>query len=252
MIKTLMKFTDISKIHTSLLQMKNLTDFTQVFIFVLIFQLLIYLISGFYFEYTNPTPKTPKRIQQIKKEIMYSGGIMIINVGYAIFWLYAVDHLTPFYGYFETHKYTITHFIIGLFVYLFVMDTWFYWTHRFLHMPYFFKNVHLMHHQFYKPSAFCQDAVHPLEGLIQGPVGHGLATLFYPIHPIALAVFGTLTSIFAIAAHDGREYDINDHYKHHTHVKVNFSLYWGFWDVVCGTRWNPKLEPDEGYKNYQD
>ena len=79
-----------------------------------------------------------------------------------------------------------------------------------------------------------------------------MTSLFYPMHPVCLGFFGFLSSVFAIAAHDGQKWDLNDHYKHHTHVKVNFALYWGFWDILCGTRYNPKMKEDEGFHHYKE
>ena len=34
--------------------------------------------------------------------------------------------------------------------------------------------------------------------------GHFMVTFFFPVHPVAHAVFGLLSSVFAIAAHDGQ------------------------------------------------
>ena len=147
-----------------------------------------------------------------------------------------------------------------------------------LHLPWMWKYVHHIHHQFLTPTPFAQDAVHPIEGIVQGPMGHHLITLFVPMHPVAHALFGFLTSVYAIGAHDGmrafascknaarasndqvvrsrcrartgRMFDWNDHVKHHSHKHVNYGLYWGFWDYICGTRYNSavhKPASDPGY-----
>lgn len=47
--------------------------------------------------------------------------------------------------------------------------------------------------------------------------------------------------MFAVAAHDGRQWDLNNHYYHHCAGKgrvnsFNYSLYWPLWDVVFNTR----------------
>lgn len=72
-------------------------------------------------------------------------------------------------NYFVVHRYTLTWFIFNVLVYGFIFDSWFYWTHRALHeSQYLWDKIHTTHHGFKNPSAFCQDAVHPLEGLVQG------------------------------------------------------------------------------------
>jgi lathosterol oxidase len=118
----------------------------------------------------------------------------------------------------------------------------FYATHRWLHESQFLWNtVHRIHHGFKEPSAFAQDAVHPFEAILQGPLGHFCPTLVFPVHPVAHAAFGFLSSVFAVAAHDGRTWDLNNHYYHHCagqgrRNSFNYSLYWPLWDNVFNTR----------------
>jgi len=214
----------------------------------------IYFLAAGAFEYANPAPKYEKRKAEISKELKYGITAVIVDVLYATMWLYWIDKYTPFYGYFQTRSYTITWFIIDIIAYMFIFDSWFYWTHRLLHKPWWWRNVHFHHHQFLYPTAFAQDAVHPFEAVFQGPMGHHLASILVPIHPVALAFFGFCTSIYAIAAHDGRQYDFNDHCKHHTHKHVNFSLYFGFWDKICGTRYTPSKTKkwEAAYKALED
>jgi Delta7-sterol 5-desaturase len=37
------------------------------------------------------------------------------------------------------------------------------------HLPFFMKYIHRVHHQFHETTAFGQDAVHPIEAILQGP-----------------------------------------------------------------------------------
>lgn len=69
-------------------------------------------------------------------------------------------------------------------------------------------------------------------------MGHYFCALVFPMHPVAHAVFGFLTSLFAIAAHDGRAWDLSGHTQHHHHKDLNFGLY-GCWDCVCNSRFSP-------------
>ena len=93
------------------------------------------------------------------------------------------------------------------------------------------------------PNSFAQFAVHPVEAALQGPVGHFLVQLWFPVHPIQMAVMGFLSSAWAFAAHDGRGGDFNSHYFHHSKGRgrkhyFNLGFLTPFWDVVCGTRWS--------------
>ena len=225
----------------------EITDIKSYFFYtalVLIAYVSVYFIVGSALEYSNPTPKTEERVASTKKQMMMGFQALLYVVSFTTLWLWKVDPLTHYYGYYETTPYSFKSFFLNLFIYLFVFDTWFYWTHRLLHLKFFWNQVHHVHHQFLEPTAFAQDAVHWFEGILQGPMGHVLTTLVYPMHPIAVNAFGFLTSIYALLAHDGRILDLNDHMKHHHYKSCNFGLYWGFWDYLFDTRYSRKKFPD--------
>jgi Delta7-sterol 5-desaturase len=124
-----------------------------------------------------------------------------------------------------------------------LFDIWFYCTHVAMHYPVFWHYIHSFHHQFMEPSAFGQDAVHPLEAVLQGPCGHFMITLIFPMHPVLHSLFGFLTGLYAIFAHDGR-WDPADHNKHHYYTSCNYGLY-GFMDYIFGTKYKKSLYPVE-------
>jgi len=240
--------TSVRTLASSVLQIHSVSDWAIQTFFVTLGYQAIYILGAGLFEYTNPTPKTPQRIAEIKLELSMGVVAMICNVLYAMTWMWLVEPYGPFFGYFETHQYTVTSFLAGTIVYLFWFDSWFYWTHRLLHLrkPFnFWYHVHRHHHQFVDPTAFAQDAVHPFEAILQGPMGHYFITLLFPLHPVVHAVFGFLTSLYAIAAHDARSLDLNDHVKHHHYKSCNFALYWAFWDYVCLTRFCHMKYPEK-------
>jgi len=188
-------------------------------------------------------------MNEIYSEVKVGIFIVFVNVTASTTWMFVFEPYTHYFAYYETHPYTLRSFVMSCMVYFFIADTWFYWTHRMLHLKWFWRHVHHSHHAYVYPTAFCQDAVHWFEAVIQGPCGHFLASLFYPMHPIFLAAAGFFTAAFAIAAHDGRALDVNGHTKHHTFkmgaskygiAGCNFALYWGLWDFICGTRYDPK------------
>ncbi|KJE94020.1 sterol desaturase [Capsaspora owczarzaki ATCC 30864] len=237
----------IKDLAKTVLHMDTLSDWTISTVLVSFGYVMSFLLTAGAFEYTNPKVKDEKRMAIIKLELQYGIGSLVWISIYATTWLFLVDAHTPYYAYFATHDYTFTWLLINVAWYLFWMDTFFYWSHRLLHMTKpinLWFLVHRHHHQFVDPTAFGQDAVHPLEALLQGPVPHFLTFVFMPMHPLTASVLGFFTSIYAIAAHDGRRFDLNDHVKHHHYKNVNFGLYWGLWDYICGTRWSKQGHPD--------
>ena len=146
------------------------------------------LLAGL-FEYSNPSIKTKERTESMWRQISLSIQSIILCVVYAILWMFYVDPILPYYGYYDVHDYTIGEFIKNLICYLFIFDTWFYMTHRLMHMRKpinFWKYIHMTHHQFVEDTtAFAQDAVHWFEAILQGPMGHNLIFALVPMHPIA-------------------------------------------------------------------
>ncbi len=85
--------------------------------------------------------------------------------------------------------------------------------------------------------------MHPVEAALQGPIGHFLVQLWFPVHPIQLAVMGFLSSAWAFAAHDGRGGDFNSHYFHHSKGRgrkhyFNLGFLTPVIDILMGTRWS--------------
>lgn len=191
----------------------------------------------------NPIPKTERRMEEIRKQIKMSVVALIVVCVISAGWFWLIEPHTPYYGYFETHEYTFGEFVKNVVIYLLAFDTYYYWFHRMLHLDWFMKKVHAHHHQFMEPTAFAQDAVHPFESFLQGPFGHFLATLIYPMHPVTITVIGFLTSCYALLAHDGTWGDLNEHHYHHWYHRCNYGLYWGLWDFICDTRYSEKKYP---------
>jgi sterol desaturase/sphingolipid hydroxylase (fatty acid hydroxylase superfamily) len=140
---------------------------------------------------------------------------------------------------------SLTEVLVDMGVYMIVQDTIFYWSHRMLHLPYFYKRIHKKHHQFYTPVALSAEYAHPVEdffnhtAFIAGPLimGSHVATIYlwffvriwetvdahsgYAL-PFPLSPF----SPFGVA--DRHDY-------HHSQNKGCFGSFFAIWDKICGT-----------------
>lgn len=92
-----------------------------------------YLATAAVFEFTNPAPKTEKRLNSMKEEIKLGVTVTLLNVVFATAWMFWIEPHTPYYAWFETHEHNLKAFVVELAVYMLWADTWFYWTHRLLH-----------------------------------------------------------------------------------------------------------------------
>ncbi|KIY96715.1 hypothetical protein MNEG_11249 [Monoraphidium neglectum] len=152
-------------------------------------------------------------------------------------------------------------------------DTWFFFVHRYAHInKWLFRHVHAMHH---RNDAYLNvtsnSFEHPIDGLmvVGIPVGFvallgchigNFWTLFVPMHTIAcIFVFGHSGYDLALDEwHHVALLAINpmlliqlvtanaavpmDHEDHHTNPRVNFSLFFTFWDDLFDCS-HPKRAP---------
>lgn len=213
--------------------LENIQDFQVQSLLMLVVYILQYLALGGVFEGTNPKhylrplpagapaaeraaaqAVVDKRREQVYHEMRAGVLSLVITVALAVLWMYVGEPRTAFYGFFEERAWSPWWALGGVAAYVASFDTWFYWSHLALHeIDWVWHSIHYFHHQYKEPSAFAQFAVHPVEAALQGPVGHFLVQLWFPVHPVQLAVMGFLSSAWAFAAHDGRWGDFNSHVR---------------------------------------
>ena len=138
---------------------------------------------------------------------------------------------------------------LSLLAYLLLHDTWFYWTHRWMHQPRWFKLAHAVHHESRPPTAWAAMSFHPVEALT-GAVVIPALVFFIPIHVAVLGLVLTIMTVMGISNHMGWEMfprwlvhgpaghwliTATHHEKHHSAYRGNYGLYFRVWDKICGT-----------------
>eukprot|EP01112_Ceratiomyxa_fruticulosa_P012448 TRINITY_DN3447_c0_g1_i2.p1 TRINITY_DN3447_c0_g1~~TRINITY_DN3447_c0_g1_i2.p1 ORF type:complete len:269 (+),score=41.71 TRINITY_DN3447_c0_g1_i2:797-1603(+) len=127
-----------------------------------------------------------------------------------------------------------------------IEDFYFYWVHRALHWPMWYKYIHKIHHEHAAPFGIAAEYAHPAETLILG-----LGTVIGPAltirHLFTLYIWLGLRLYQTIEAHSG--YDIpwlftryipfwggaHFHDFHHETFVGNYSSSFTIWDWVFGT-----------------
>ena len=147
---------------------------------------------------------------------------------------------------------------VSVLLYLFLHDTWFYWTHRWMHRPRLFRIAHAVHHASRPPTAWAAMSFHPWEALT-GAVVIPILVLLIPIHYGALLGVLMIMTVMGVTNHmgwemfprwlvNGRAGDwlitASHHQRHHREYGCNYGLYFRFWDRVCGT--------DKGLGSFRD
>jgi sterol desaturase/sphingolipid hydroxylase (fatty acid hydroxylase superfamily) len=138
---------------------------------------------------------------------------------------------------------------ISVLLYLFAHDTWFYWTHRWMHRPRLFRRAHAVHHASRPPTAWTAMSFHPWEAVTGAVVIPALAFLI-PIHVALLGLVLAIMTLMGITNHMGWELfparlvhsrlggwliTASHHQRHHENYQCNYGLYFRVWDRLCGT-----------------
>lgn len=67
-------------------------------------------------EFTNPIPKTPFRIKNIKLEVKRGIVALFWVLIFATLFMWLIEPLTPYYGYYQTHDFGLKEWCISLIV----------------------------------------------------------------------------------------------------------------------------------------
>ena len=93
---------------------------------------------------------------------------------------------------------------VSVLIYLFVHDTYFYWTHRLMHRPRVFRVMHKVHHDSRQPTPWASFSFHPYEAVL-GAVAIPALSFVVPIHVGALLFILVLMTVCAVLNHTGYE-----------------------------------------------
>ncbi|WP_319773189.1 sterol desaturase family protein [Breoghania sp.] len=125
-------------------------------------------------------------------------------------------------------------------------DAWFYWGHRLLHLPAFYR-FHAPHHASLAPTPWSNDSSTTVDTLIE----HGYYLVIWFVLPIpAVALFAQrlFDQISGMIGHAGFEYFASPtsrwpwpfictsfHDLHHSRFHYNFGNFFSLWDRMMGT-----------------
>jgi sterol desaturase/sphingolipid hydroxylase (fatty acid hydroxylase superfamily) len=189
------------------------------------------------------------RARQIRGEIgwsLLSAAIYGVPAG-IVAWGWQAHGWTRIYT--DTGAFPLWYLPVSLLLYLFAHDTWFYWTHRWMHRPKWFRIAHAVHHASRPPTAWAAMSFHPIEALTGAVVIPALAFLI-PVHVAVLGLVLTIMTVMGVTNHMGWEMfprrlvhsrlgnwliTASHHHRHHEHYQCNYGLYFRVWDRLCGT-----------------
>ncbi|MFB0611961.1 sterol desaturase family protein [Aurantiacibacter poecillastricola] len=187
--------------------------------------------------------------RQIRREIgwsMASAAIYGIPAG-LVAWGWQEHGWTLIYT--DLSAYPLWYLPVSLFAYLLAHDTWFYWTHRWMHEPKWFRIAHAVHHASRPPTAWAAMSFHPIEALTGAIVIPALVFLI-PVHVGVLGVVLAIMTVMGVTNHMGWDMfpkwlvhspvgnwliTASHHQRHHDEYRCNYGLYFRIWDRLCKT-----------------
>lgn len=181
---------------------------------------------------------------QFRKEFFWSSltAVLFALAGSVLYLLWQNGY-TKIYVQLDT--YPIWWLPLSLIVAMLVHETYYYWLHRWMHLPRIFPIFHKVHHNSHITSPWTAFSFHPLEGILQA-VFLPLLLMVFPMHPYVIITQLTIMTFSSVINHlDIEIYPANfhrhffgkwligatHHSLHHKQFKYNFGLYFTFWDM---------------------
>ena len=91
-------------------------------------------------------------------------------------------------------------------IFMIIVDTQFYWTHRLLHTSYFYKTIHKINHHYHYPIPLSYEYTHPIKNLIAGTLPLFIGPFLFKSHIYTFCVWFGIWIIESMEAHSG--YDL--------------------------------------------
>eukprot|EP01025_Chloroclados_australasicus_P053070 TRINITY_DN6208_c1_g3_i1.p1 TRINITY_DN6208_c1_g3~~TRINITY_DN6208_c1_g3_i1.p1 ORF type:complete len:319 (-),score=15.95 TRINITY_DN6208_c1_g3_i1:391-1299(-) len=233
--------------------------FTQLFLFYYVFGIFLHFVLPRLLE-VKSVQKIGRQKNQIMREALTSLGPIGVkaavwtvveklhNAGFGLTYLGSTNTFSDW-----------SYILLTIITLDYLHDTWFYWTHRLLHLGWMYKHVHHVHHQSTSPTAFTGYSFHVLEAVIVF-ANEIIVCFLFPIHLKVHRIYHIWTTCIHMGGHCGFEMapfspsveqvlgyfvyglkanpwvnTVQHHDMHHKSPKHHFSLYFTHWDRWMGT-----------------
>ena len=136
---------------------------------------------------------------------------------------------------------TIFNVLLGLVILNLWNEVHFFIVHRIMHLPFFMKNVHYIHHQSKVPTVYSVYSFHWLEALLLSTVPLTIC-LFIPLSPIAIAIYPLVSVLLNYSGHCNYRFGNGTtkswflfgthHNEHHFKNRKNYGFLSPFLDYI--------------------
>ncbi len=229
-------------------------SYLNVYLLTVFYFLFLYFIIGWLFNYccealrrlniTELIVASQRPAKQTKQEIKHSL-ISILVFGFSSFpviFLYRN-------GFFKLEENTVSNILLGLLALNVWNEIHFFCIHRLMHLPFFLRHVHKIHHQSKIPSVWSVYSFHWLEAFLLSTVPLTLSLMF-SLAPLAIALYPLNSILFNFSGHCNYRFAsikntwlnmASRHVEHHQKTKVSFGFVSALLDKLFSTNKSSKI-----------
>jgi len=135
-------------------------------------------------------------------DILYSFQTVLVFATMASLVLFQWREYTNLYP--KINEHGLGYYLLTFPLMFIIHDTYFYWMHRFMHLPQVFKHVHLVHHHSTNPTPWTSYSFHLIEAVLEAGIIPIIAFTL-PVHRSALGLFLLFQFIYNVYGHLGFE-----------------------------------------------
>lgn len=192
-------------------------------------------------------PRAPERKRVVSEILLSFRTCVILSVGCTSTWLLSQWEWNRIYW--DLTRYSVAWHVGSLLLTVVLWDAWFYWTHRIMHHPLFFRHFHVAHHRSHNPTPWTVYSLDTSEAVTYA-VFLPIVSFLYPIHPYTIGCFMVIQFACNLVLHSGYEIapswfakspassvfsSATAHVMHHQYGKGNYGFCFQYWDHLFGT-----------------
>jgi ring-1,2-phenylacetyl-CoA epoxidase subunit PaaE len=212
------------------------------------FFIIFWIVGKKYFKKIRIQETERANLHHFKHDLGFSASTFLVFAIMDVFLLY-LESKGYTQLYFNINDYGYLWLGVSFFIVLFIDDMFFYWSHRAMHSPRFYKFFHKVHHESTDPSPLTAFAFHPSEAIIE-QLMHVVLPFLLPLNFGVMLAWQIFSMLNNVLAHLG--YEIypkgwvkfpllqfktasTHHNMHHQLFNGNYALYFTWWDKWMGT-----------------
>ncbi len=173
------------------------------------FFIIFWIVGKKYFKKIRIQETERAKLQHFKHDLGFSVVTFFVFAIMDVFILY-LESKGYTQVYFDISKYGYLWLGLSFFIVLFLDDMFFYWSHRAMHMPRFYKIFHKVHHESTDPSPLTAFAFHPTEAVVEYFIGFVLPFLL-PLNFGVLITWQIFSMLNNVLGHLGGKNGQIDH-----------------------------------------